>query len=398
MKYAILVGDGMADYPVKEFDGRTPLEVSRHENMDWIVQNGKSGLALTVPKGMEPGSDIANLSILGFNPKEYYSGRGPLEAASQGISLEDDEVAFRCNLVTISGRLMQDYSAGHIKNSETVLLISALNKELKDMGVVFYPGVSYRNLLIIKEGLLTGGRGRLRCTPPHDITGKKIKGFLPTGKGSSFLCEIMRKSQDILTRHEINNVKLDLKENPANMIWLWGYGKKPALPFFKEKFGVTSGMISAVGLLKGIGKCIGMEIIDVPGATGYYDTDYRAKARYAIDTLDRLDLVFVHVEAPDEAGHNGDLRNKVLAIENFDEKVVGPILRYLKEKGDYRILVMPDHATPLTLRTHTKDAVPFSICGTGITSDGTNSFSENSAKGGSYGVVKGEKLMELLTG
>lgn len=396
MKYAVLVGDGMADYPVSELKGKTPLEFSRTPNMDLIAKSGSGGKALTIPKGMEPGSDVANLSALGFDPKEYYSGRGPLEAASMDINLESNEIAFRCNLVTVCGGVMDDYSAGHIPTKESVVLMEILNKELQSEGVKFYPGVSYRNLMIIKEDLLGSGRGVLKCVPPHDISGRKIKRYLPKGKGALKLRNIMEKSVDILTKHEINQIKLDLKENPANMIWLWGQGKKSQLPLFKESFGVTAGIISAVGLLKGIGKTLGMEVIDVPGATGYYDTDYNAKAKYAIDALNRLDLIFVHVESPDEAGHNGDLRNKILAIENFDDKIVGPIWRSLKANGEYRILVLPDHPTPLKLRTHVADPVPFALCGKGVSRDDMMIFTEKGAGKGSFGIVPGHKLMELL--
>lgn len=393
MKYAIFVGDGMADWPVDELDGRTPLEVSRKPNMDWICQNGSGGKAITVPKGMEPGSDIANMSILGYDPKKYYFGRGPFEAASYGVELAEDEVAFRCNFVTVTDGTMVDYSAGHIKTQESATLMEVLNRELGGEGIRFYPGVSYRNLMVIKEDLL---KGKLRCTPPHDILGKKINKYLPKGKGTETILSLMEKSVDILSKQELNQVKIDLKENPANMIWLWGQGKRAKMPLFKDRFGVTSGIISAVGLLKGIGRCIGMEVIDVPGATGYYDTDYNAKAQYAIDALKRLDLIFIHVEAPDEAGHNGDLRNKILAIENFDQKVVGPVLEYLKSLGEYRVLVLPDHATPLKVRTHVDDPVPFAICGTGISIDNMQFFTEKEAEKGGYGVVMGDGLGDLL--
>lgn len=396
MKYAILVGDGMADWPVDQLEGKTPLEVSRKPNMDWICKNGSGGRAITVPKGMEPGSDVANMSILGYDPKKYYIGRGPFEAASYGVELADDDVAFRCNFVTVTDGKMVDYSAGHIKTNESVTLMEVLNKELGSKEIKFYAGVSYRNLMVIKEDLLKEGRGELKCTPPHDILGKKIDKYLPKGKGAKTIISLMEKSGDILSKLELNQVKIDLKENPANMIWLWGYGKKPKLPSFKERFNVTGGIISAVGLLRGIGKYIGMEVIDVPGITGYYDTDYNAKARYAINSLASLDLVFVHVEAPDEAGHNGDLRNKILAIENFDQKVVGPILSYLKSQGQYRILVLPDHPTPLKIRTHTDEPVPFAICGEGIPVDNMQFFAEKEAEKGGYDVVQGDNLVDLL--
>ena len=291
---------------------------------------------------------------------------------------------------------MEDYSAGHIKTAETDKLIEALNHELSEDGIKFYPGVSYRNLMVIKEDLLTDGKGELFCVPPHDISGKKIKKFLPKGKGAKKICQLMEKSVAVLNRHEINKVKIDLQENPANMIWLWGYGKKPKFDSFKEKYGVTAGIISAVDLLKGMGKCLDMKVIDVPGATGYYDTDYNAKADYAINALEELDFIYVHVEAPDEAGHNGDLRNKILAIERFDEKVVGKLLNWLRGQGEYRILVLPDHPTPIKLKTHTSDPVPFAICGSRITKDDIAEFTEKETARGAYGKVAGHCLLDKM--
>lgn len=392
MKYAILVGDGMADWPVDELGGKTPLETAKKPNMDWIAANGSGGKAVTVPKGMEPGSDVANMSLMGYDPKKHYIGRGPFEALSYGVELAPDEVAFRCNFVTVIDGIMADYSAGHIKTEESRIFANVLNAEFGSDKIKFYAGVSYRNLMVVKEELISEGKGKLKCTPPHDISNKKIDKYLPKGKGAGFILSLMEKSAGILSGHELNR----LKKNPANMIWLWGYGKKPSMTVFKERFGIKGGIISAVGLLKGIGKSIGMDVIDVPGATGYYDTDYSAKARYAIDALKRMDLIFVHVEAPDEAGHNGDLKNKILAIENFDEKVVGPILDYLRLQGGYRVLVVPDHPTPLKVRTHVDDPVPFSICGTGIFVDNMQSFTEKESDKGIYGIVSGCGLIDLL--
>jgi len=396
MKYAVLIGDGMADYPVKELNGMTPVEAAKTPNMDWIAQMGSGGRAVTVPKGMTPGSDVANMSIFGFEPEKYYSGRGPLEAASMNIELKAGQIAFRCNFVTVSDGIMVDYSASHISSNEGAILINILNEELAEEGVKFYAGISYRNLMVIEDDKLTQGRGDLHCTPPHDITGRKIKKYLPKGRGQDKLRQLMQRSVDILVSHEINKVKLDLKENSANMIWLWGQGKKPNFPPFEERFGKKAGIISAVDLLKGMGKSMGMEVIEVPGATGYYDTDYTAKAEYAIDALNRLDIVFVHVEAPDEAGHNGDLRNKVLAITNFDNKIVGPVIKWLKSQNEYRIMTLPDHPTPLSLRTHTSVPVPFAICGKGIAKDAMEVFSEKEALKGGFGLIPGAKVMRLL--
>ena len=396
MKYVILVGDGMADWPVKDLSGKTPLEAARIPNIDWICQHGTGGRAQTVPSGMEPGSDVANMSILGYDPRKNYSGRGPFEAASYGVPVARGELAFRCNLVTIVNGTMADYSAGHIKTEESAELTRLLNREIGNEKIKFFPGVSYRNLMIISEELLKGGRGNLKCVPPHDITGKEIRKYLPRGKGAKELCSLTERSVEALSESAINKVKIDLGENPANMIWLWGGGGKVQLPLFTDKYGLSGGMISAVGLLKGIGKCIGMEIIDVPGATGYYDTNYEGKAQGAIAALDKLDFVFIHVEAPDEAGHNGDLRNKILAIENFDQKVVGPVLEYLRSTGSYRIMVLPDHYTPLEIRTHIGDPVPFALCGNGVPVDTMPVFTEKAAEGGSIKKVSGYDLINTM--
>lgn len=397
MKYAVLVGDGMADYPVPELRNRTPLEAARTPYMDLLAREGVGGFARTVPKGMEPGSDVANLSIMGVDPSRCYTGRGPLEAASMGILLEDDEHAFRCNLVTVSDDTMIDYSGGHISTGEGRVLIELLQEKFSGRGVRFYPGVSYRNLMVTPGRLLQEGEGPLRCVPPHDITGKPIRQHLPSGKGGRFLRELMQASYLILSRDAVNKVKIDLGENPTNMIWLWGGGKKPVIEAFRSERGMAGAVISAVDLVKGIGRCLDLEVIDVPGATGYYDTDYSAKARAALAALGEADFALVHVEAADEAGHNGDRSEKVRAIENFDAKIVGPVLEGLRRAGEpFRMLVLPDHATPLSLRTHTADPVPFCIYGEGIAPDGMAAFSEKDAKSGSLKIEDGWRLMDSL--
>lgn len=396
MKYAILVGDGMADYPVAELRNRTPLEVARTPNMDLLAAGGMGGLVRTIPDGMEPGSDVANLSIMGIDPSRHYTGRGPLEAASMGIEVGEDEIAFRCNLVTVSDDVMVDYSGGHISSGEGRLLIELLGEKFAGRGVRFFPGVSYRNLMLAPERLLQENGGALRCVPPHDITGKSTRENYPSGKGGRLLREIMQASYLILSQHPVNKVKIDLGENPANMIWLWGGGKRPSFGTFEEERGLSGAVISAVDLIKGIGKLLGFEVIDVPGATGYYDTDYLGKATAALDALERVDCVLVHVEAADEAGHNGDRTEKVRAIENFDAKVVGTILNGLRGTGDFRIMVLPDHATPLSLRTHADDPVPFCIYGTGIAPDGMPAFNERAAAKGSLNVEEGFRLLDRL--
>jgi 2,3-bisphosphoglycerate-independent phosphoglycerate mutase len=394
-KYIVLVGDGMADYPIEGLGMRTPLEAARTPNMDFIAQNGCLGQAKTIPDKMVPASDVANLSILGYDPKKYYSGRGPLEAANLGIELEDDDVAFRCNLITAEGDILLDYSAGHIKSAEAEKLIKFIDQKLGNNKLRFYHGVSYRHLLLVKRG----GELKLqnlKCLAPHDISGQSIKRNLPKGDNADILIKLMLDSKEILATHEINQVRLDLKENPANMIWLWGQGLKPNMPKFIDKFGLTGSVISAVDLIKGLGHILGLEVINVPGATGYYDTDYEGKAEAAIKSLKKKDFVFVHVEAPDEAGHNGDLREKLTAIERFDQYVVGSLLEYCRDKDGFRIMVLPDHATPLSLKTHTPEAIPFAIYGKNISKGEFLSYSEKEAQKSKLYFENGYQLMEYF--
>ncbi len=397
MKYIMLVGDGMADRPLKELDGHTILESSRIPNMNYIAKEGKVGSAVTVPANLQPASDVANMALLGYDPRKYYSGRGPLEAANMGIKIKDNEVAFRCNTVTIADDKMADYSAGHITSKESGEIIKFIDKKLGFKALKFYPGVSYRHLAIIdcdkakldKEELV-----KTICTPPHDILDKQIARYLPRGSASGFLTDLMLKSKDALDKLDINRVRIDLGENPANMLWLWGQGVKPEMPLFKDMYNLTGSIISAVDLIKGIGKKIGLEPVDVPGATGYYDTDYLAKAKHAIDALKNKDFVFVHVEAPDEAGHNGDVRQKILAIENFDKLVVGTMLDEFKDKGNFRIIVLPDHATPVTVRTHTREPIPFAMYGEGIEKDDAAQYSELAARNSKLFIEEGFRIME----
>ena len=394
-KYIVLVGDGMADYPIESLGMRTPLEAARTPNMDFIAINGLLGQAKTIPEKMTPASDVANLSILGYDPKKYYSGRAPLEAANLGIELEEDDVAFRCNLITAEGDKLRDYSAGHIKTAEAEKLIKFLDQKLGSNKLRFFPGVSYRHLLLIKRGAELKLQ-RLKCWPPHDISGLSIKRHLPKGDNADMLIKLMHDSKELLEAHDINHVRLDLNENPANMIWLWGQGTKPNMPKFQEKFGLSGSVISAVDLIKGLGRILGLEVINVPGATGYYDTDYEAKAKAAIKSLQHNDFVFVHVEAPDEAGHNGDLREKLTAIERFDQLVVGSILEYCKDKSDFKILVLPDHATPLALKTHAAEAIPFAIYGKGVQAGNFLNYSEKEAKKSLTCFDDGYQLMEYF--
>ncbi|MCG2712421.1 MAG: cofactor-independent phosphoglycerate mutase [Candidatus Omnitrophica bacterium] len=395
-KYIVLVPDGMADYPLDEFGGRTPLEVARTPNMDFMAVNGKIGLASFIPGGMTPGSDVANLSIFGYDPKKYFSGRAPFEAINLGIEIKENQIAFRCNFITEENDILIDYSAGHIKTKEAQVLIKVLNKRLGNDTFKFYPGKSYRHILVINDP--EHEYAKLKCFPPHDIMGKSISEHLPRLKPDDKLLGLLMHAREILDEHEVNLVRRDLSENPANMIWLWGQGKKNVLPLFKEKYGIQGSVISAVDLIKGIGKSIGLKSIDVPGATGYYDTDYEAKAKYALKSLKSDDFVFIHVEAPDEAGHNGDARAKITAIENFDRLIIGSILNEFKDKQNFRILVLPDHPTPVALRTHTNEPVCFLMYGSGVAKDEFSWYNESVAGKSQFRFENGFELMDWFIG
>lgn len=360
MKYIILLGDGMAGRPLKALGNKTCLQYARTPNMDKLASEGVVGKVRTVPKGFDPGSDVANLSILGYDPKKYYSGRAPIEAVYRRIKLGPKDVAFRCNLVTLSdsvknsSSVMKDYSSGHISTKEAALLIQAINKKLGSRDIQFYPGMSYRHLMIWKNG-----KDRIKCTPPHDITGKNVAGYLPKGDGSKIIKELMEASTDILMSHPVNIARIKNGLPPANSIWFWGQGRKIPLPTFRSKYGLKGAMISAVDLTKGLGMLAGFDILNVRGATGYLDTNYEGKARAALKALKSVDIVYLHVEAPDEAGHNGDMKAKIQAIEDFDMRVVAHIVKGMKRFKDYRILLLPDHPTPISIRTHCDEPVPF---------------------------------------
>jgi 2,3-bisphosphoglycerate-independent phosphoglycerate mutase len=394
MKYAVLIGDGMADFPIRELGETTPLQKARIPNMDHIARHGRTGLAITVPEGMPPGSDVANMSIIGYDPQKYYTGRAPLEAASMGVPLGKNEVAFRCNLITVDDNIIADYSAGHITSEEAKVLIETIDRELGNERFRFYPGISYRHLMVAAGG--TGAN--VECTPPHDVVGEDKEQHMPKGEDSGVLCEMIDASMPLLEKHAINIERIKAGKKPANSIWLWGQGYAPAFLTFKELYGATGSIISAVDLLKGIGIYAGLDVINVPGATGYLDTNYSGKAEYALESLKTRDFVFVHVEAPDEAGHMGDLDAKIQAIEDFDEMVVGPILDFIRGADeDYTILVMPDHPTPISLKTHTTDPVPFAIYSTKENNvDGTPAFDERSVMSGSLGTVYAANLVHML--
>jgi len=396
MKYIVLVGDGMADYSLKELKRRTPLEAAGIKNLNYFARAGTLGLIRTTPRGMTPGTDVANLAILGYDPQRYYSGRGPLEALNQGIRYGRQDIIFRCNLVTAANGKLIDYSAGHVTSEEGKELFRALNREIGTCSLKFFPGVSYRNLALLKKPAGLASLLSLRTHPPHDVMGKKFSVIFPKGKGAGMLIGLMERSREILETHPVNARRKRHGKGPANMIWLWGQGTRPEMPSFYRKYGLKGAVISAVDIVKGIGRATGMEIIDVPGATGYFDTDYEGKARYALKALKKNDLVFVHVEAPDEAGHNGDIKAKIKAIEDFDRKVAGTVLKGIGAYGNYKILALTDHPTPISLRTHAPDPVPFAIFKNGDNKRGKAGFNERDAKKSRLFFNKGHKLMEFF--
>jgi len=396
MKYIILLGDGMADYPTEKLGGRTPLQCAFTPYLDQIAAEGTIGLIDTIPAGFTPGSDVANLSVLGYDPLQTYTGRGPLEAASMGVSLEANDIAYRCNLVTISendtaSALMSDFTADHISTAEAKEIIVTLNNEMGSAQFQFFPGVGYRHLFVWRNAPASP-----ETIPPHDITGQPIASYLPRGNFAEEINSVMLKAGDILKKHHINIKRLDNNKKPANFIWLWGQGKTPQIVSLTEKYGLRGGMISAVDLLNGIGFFAGLKIIRVPGATGYIDTDYNGKARAALDALKFMDLVFIHLEAPDEMGHEGNAEGKIKAIELFDEKIVGTILNNINTFGDYRLMVLSDHPTPLDLKTHVGDPSPFAVLSSLKDENKAPGlpFNEISAKESSILVSPGYLLME----
>jgi 2,3-bisphosphoglycerate-independent phosphoglycerate mutase len=360
MKYIILVGDGMGDFPLPELNNKTPLEAAHTPAMDMLCQKGELFRLQTIPIGMHPGSDIANLSLLGYEPQKFYTGRAPLEAASMGIEIAKKETAYRCNLVTLENRgndslTMVDFSAGHISTNESNILINTLQKELGSELFHFYAGISYRHLMVASNSL-----SGLQTEPPHDHIGKDVTRFWNRYLEYPHLKTLVEKARSLLESHEINKTRVSQNQLPANSIWLWGEGKAPIVPTIQELFGLKGSLISAVDLLKGIGVYGGLQIINVEGATGYLDTNYAGKAQAALDSLQDNDFVFVHVEAPDEAGHQGSIKDKLQAIEDFDQKIVKPVFEGMQQPGkpDFRLVVCMDHLTPISIRTHSGEPVP----------------------------------------
>ena len=358
MKFLVVIGDGMADFPLEELGGKTPLMAAKKPHMDMMAGNGFCGKVQTVPAGFPPGSDVACMSIFGYDPAKYYTGRAPIEAYAMGIRMDETEVAFRCNLVYLEPRLpkilMGNYSAGHITTVEARTLIQDLGKELGSEEIRFFPGISYRHIMIWKNG-----RERMETTPPHDILDKEMVDYMPRGDGAERIVRLMSDSQIFLKDHPVNKDRVEKGLLPANSIWLWGQGKKPYFPFFAEKYRARGAVVAAVDLVKGIGALAGFDTPVIKGATGYIDTDYGAKARSALDLLKERDIVYIHVEAPDEASHNGSREEKIAAIERIDEEIVGFLLE--NTGGDVTFLIATDHATPISMRTHHACPVPFII-------------------------------------
>ena len=396
MKYLVVLYDGMADYPVPALDGKTPMELAKKPLLDKLARFGKVGTVKTVADGLKPGSDIANMSVLGYNPKECYTGRSPLEAVSIGVDMKDTDIIFRTNLVTLSDeenyedKTMVDYSAGDISTAEAAEIIKSVEEHFGNEKFAFYSGVAYRHCLVWNNGTLDLGK----MTPPHDISGKVIGKHLSDSENAKELIAMMKESYDFLMEHPVNKERMAKGERPANSIWLWGEGTKPALSNFKEKYGVDGSIISAVDLLKGIAKCAGMGSPDVEGATGYIDTNFEGKADCAIEELKTKDFVYIHIEAPDECGHRNEPQNKVKAIEMIDEKVLARVLPELDKYDDYKVMVLPDHPTPIVTMTHAGDAVPYLIYQKSKAADnGIESFTENTAKEAGNYVEVGYTLM-----
>ncbi len=402
MKYIVIIGDGMADHPLPQLGGKTPLQVAEKPTMDELARCGAMGLARTVPAGMPPGSDTANLSVMGYDPRQYHSGRSPFEAAGMGVEMKPEDLSFRCNLVTLSAeelyseKTMLDYSAGEILTEEALPLIDAVNEQNRGGRVLFYPGMSYRHLMI-----WPAGPDEWTLTPPHDIIGKKIAPYLPAGPHSMVIQELMARSVPMLSEHPVNKRRQAQGLNPANSIWIWGEGRRPLLPSFFEKYGLKGAVISAVDLVKGIGIYAGLELLEVEGATGNFYTNYSGKASAALEALLRgIDFVYIHIEAPDECSHQYEIENKVKSIELIDRRVIQELREGLEKAGEaYKMLIMPDHYTPLALRTHTDAPVPFIIYqSNGIQGHSGQTYNEETAARAGLLFEKGYTLMDYFLG
>jgi 2,3-bisphosphoglycerate-independent phosphoglycerate mutase len=391
MKYIVIIPDGAADIPLKELGNKTPFAAARIPSMDSLASQGLIGTVRTVPADMTPGSDVAIMSLLGNNPQTYYTGRAPIEAAARRIKLKQNEWAFRCNLVTIIDNIMKDHSAGNISSGEAKVLIEEVNKRLGTETIRFYSGVSYRNLMTFK------GDFEGHTTPPHDILDKEVKEYLPSGTKADLLQSLITASQTFLPDHDINQKRIKESKNPATSIWFWGEGKATVFESFKKKYGLDGAIIAAVDLVRGIGILMGWDVIEVPGITGYIDTNYAGKGSYAIRALDRYDILCIHIEATDEASHAGSAQEKVKAIEQIDTHILSPLINHFRTTGsEWRVLIMPDHPTPCTLRTHTHDPVPFIIAGSNIRWNGGRSFTEAEAESTGLTIEQGYTIMDFF--
>ena len=390
MKYVIILPDGAADEPLPQLEGRTPLEAAHIPNMDWICQNGRLGRAVTVPDGFTPATDVATLSVFGYDPARYYTGRAPLEAAARGLTVGPDGVIFRCNFVTVLDGRMKDFTAGHIPQDETDRLIVDLNTLFAGDPFTFHAGVSYRNLLIA-EGV---GDLDVRCAPPHDIPDQAVAEHRPQGDDAAFVEPIMTRAAEMIAQHEVNDCRRAEGREPVTGIWLWGQGRPTKLASFEDRFGCRGAVITGVDIIRGIAVCMGMKLIEVPGATGYIDTDYAGKGAAAVEALREYDVVVAHVEAPDEAGHLGDAQEKVLALERVDEHVVGPLLEAVRRHDRWRVLVVPDHPTPVTTRAHSSVPPPWCYAGTGVEAASERPFCEREAEAEGVLVEPGHTLIE----
>jgi len=396
MKYIVFLIDGAADYPIKKLNGKTPLMVAEKPNIDALTAKGRCGLFQTIPQNMPTGSAVANLSVLGYNSEKCFEGRGVLEAASMGVPIIDDEIGLRCNLICVEDGKIKNHSAGHISSEEAAILIDELNKTIGSKKAKFYPGVSYRHLLVIKDKKFSK---KIKCAPPHDFPGEKIENVMISGDEytSNFLNDLILRSNAVLENHPVNIARAENGKDKANYIWTWSAGKKPKMKTYAELYEKTGAVISAVDLIKGIGKYAGLDLINVEGATGLYDTNYEGKADACIEALKNHDFVFCHVEASDEAGHEGDVDLKIKTIEYFDKRLLGRALAGFSEIDDeITVAVLPDHFTPCELRIHTREAVPFIINDPGKASDDVQLFDEESCKKGSFGTVKNDEFIKKV--
>ena len=397
MKYAIIIPDGCADEPQESLGGKTPLQASQTPAMDAIAMAGIVGRSNNVPDHLPAGSEVANMSLLGYDPNVYFTGRAPLEAAAQGIQLGPTDWAIRCNLVTVIDQVMKDFTADHISTEEARQLLQAAQTAIGSETLEFVTGVSYRNLLLYRGGQAPFTR-ETRATPPHDLTDKPVVNDFPRGPGSDLLNELMSQTHALFAEHPVNRARQEAGKLPATNVWLWGLGQRPALKPFAEVYGKTGKMITAVDLLRGLAALIGWDRIEVPGATGYTDTDYAAKGHYAVAVIPTTDVVCVHIEATDEASHEGDVAAKIKGLEEIDRHIVAPLLDALRQQGDYRILVTPDHATPLRTKTHSHGFVPWTICGTGIPATPGATYDEVIAGKSDHAFIEGWQLMSFFLG